>query len=159
MFRGDGTIPNNPRLPVLLYRHLTSTADVAAHFEQTFLDNGWGGVWHNGIFDYHHFHSNAHEVLAIARGKVRVQLGGAEGRILDVEEGHVLILPAGTGHKNVDASPDLIVVGAYPQGQEDYDLCRDEKDDPETKNRIAAVSLPQSDPVFGKDGPLLDHWR
>lgn len=51
------------------------------------------------------------------------------------------------------------MVGAYPGGHGDYDELRG---DPEERaaaaDRIAAVPLPASDPVYGDAGPLLAHW-
>ena len=34
------------------------------------------GIWTDTIYDYTHFHSNAHEVLGIAEGKVTLRVGG-----------------------------------------------------------------------------------
>ena len=62
--------------------------------------------------------------LGVCAGHGRVQFGGPSGPIVAVEAGDVAILPAGAGHKCVEASPDFLVVGAYPAGLEDYDLLR-----------------------------------
>lgn len=159
LFRSDGEIPNNPLLPVVIYRNAVTSPDAAGYFETMFERNGWGGVWRNGIFDYHHFHSNAHEALGIASGQARVQLGGKHGLTFDVEEGDMIVLPAGTGHINLGNSGDFVVVGAYPEGQENYDLCRDLSENAHIPARIAGVPLPMLDPLLGKDGPLRAHWR
>ena len=87
--------------------------------------NGWGGSWRNGIFPFHHYHSTSHEVLGIARGSARVRFGGEKGQTVEVAAGDVVVIPAGVGHKNEGSSPDLLVIGAYPEGR-DYDLCRGE---------------------------------
>ena len=73
----DGTFPNS-RLPLLVYPAVLNPtdADPAATFEQRFEANGWPGAWRNGIFGFHHYHSTAHEVLGICRGRARVQFGG-----------------------------------------------------------------------------------
>ena len=62
-------VPNNDRLPVLIYHRALDlfADDPAAHFERTFLRNGWPPQWRNGIYSFHHYHSTAHEVLGIAR--------------------------------------------------------------------------------------------
>src|SRR5690349_22103415 len=114
-----GAFPNNDRLPVILYRDVVALAAIepAASLEAVFLSNGWDGVWRNGIFGYHHYHATAHEVLGIASGTVTVELGGDDGTIVELEPGDVVVLPAGVAHRNVDSSPDLVVVGAYPAGQ------------------------------------------
>ena len=49
------------------------------------------------------------------------------------------------------------MIGAYPPGQEHYDICRLRS--PETELRISKLARPKSDPVRGDDGPLLQLWR
>ncbi|PWU01062.1 MAG: hypothetical protein C5B51_23770 [Terriglobia bacterium] len=44
--------------------------------------SGWTGIWADTIYDYTHFHSNAHEVLGVAEGKVTLRLGGDEGSLV-----------------------------------------------------------------------------
>ncbi len=157
----DGTFPNNPRLPVVLYREaiLFETSNHAAEIEARYRDNGWQGIWHNGIFTWHHYHATAHEVLGIAQGTVTVQLGGDEGPLLELSAGDIVSLPAGTTHKNIDASHDLLVIGAYPPGQSPDMKDGSAGERPESDRQIAAVPIPASDPVLGKDGPLLTLWR
>lgn len=159
-FTDNGRIPNHPTLPLLVYEDaLDSTGpDPAAVAETLFRRNGWGGTWRNGIYDFHHFHSTAHEVLAIVRGEATVQLGGEDGITVTVSAGDVLVLPAGTGHKRLRASRDLLVVGAYPPGQ-DWDLCRGELGErSQVLENIQAVPLPDTDPVFGDEGPVVSEW-
>ena len=150
----DGGIPNS-RLPVLIYRDLPAAGD-AGGAASAFAAHGWAGAWRNGIFSFHHFHSTAHEVLAIVAGSVRVRLGGPAGRSLEVRGGDVLVLPAGTGHRNEGDSGDLLVVGAYPNGMS-WDVRRgDPGEYDEVVANIAAVPLPDSDPVGGR---LTRLWR
>lgn len=156
----DGTFPNSP-LPVVLYRQAIALAenDPSASIEERFHDQGWEGVWRNGIFTYHHYHSTAHEALGIARGTVTVQLGGPHGRTLDLAAGDVVVLPAGTAHRNVRQSSDLAVVGGYPASQRPDLLLGEPDDRPAADETIANVPLPTSDPVLGEHGPLMDLWR
>jgi uncharacterized protein YjlB len=155
-FGGDGSIPNS-RLPVLVYRGLDLAQDPAAA-ERRFAANDWRGAWLNGIYPFHHFHSTAHEVLAICAGHARVTLGGTDGETVEVGRGDVLVLPAGTGHRNEGSSADLLVVGAYPGGMS-WDLRRgDSAEYDEVRANISAVPLPDTDPVEGRDGPLLGLW-
>jgi uncharacterized protein YjlB len=152
-------VPNNPNLPVLLRRDVKRIVDDPAACEALFASHGWGGSWRNGIFPFHHFHSNAHEALGIVQGRASVLLGGPDGTGVTLRAGDVVVLPAGTGHKRLGATPDLLVVGAYPKGQENYDLCRGEPDDfEEVARNVAQVPLPESDPVEGADGPLVHLW-
>lgn len=158
----NGSIPNNPQLPVLVYRKIfdTDIADKDKKFQQCFEESNWKGTWKNGLYDYCHFHSSSHEVLGIASGRAEIELGGDNGKILTLEAGDLIVLPAGTGHKRVMGSDNLVVIGAYPDGQENYDICRHAKDGAENIfTTIAVVPLPQSDPIYGAAGPLLQHWH
>jgi uncharacterized protein YjlB len=161
-FEDDGSIPNNPRLPLLIYRSavdLSGTPDPEDVIEATFARHGWGDMWRNGIFPYVHYHSMIHEALAIARGRAKVRFGGAGGQVLDLAPGDVMVLPAGTGHQCLWESPELCVIGAYPKGGK-YDLCRGSKaEHAKAIESIANVPVPDSDPVYGEDGPLIRLWR
>lgn len=148
-FSADEDIPNNPTLPVLIYRSAANSSDLPLFFEESFEKHGWGGTWRNGVYDYTHFHSNAHEALGVAGGHARLQLGGNHGGAFDVAAGDLLILPAGTGHRKISASPDFLVIGAYPEGQEDYDIVRSVKGDARAVKRIEEVPLPSKDPLTG----------
>ena len=151
-------VPNSP-LPVLLYRRaLPDSGDLADRLEQLFARNGWCCLWRNGLFGWHHFHDDAHEVLGIARGHALVQLGGEAGPEVGLEAGDVVVLPAGTGHKRLSSSPDLLVIGGYPEGQEAYTTRRAGEGGDTVATRAAAVRLPKSDPLTGPDGPLVRVW-
>lgn len=152
-------IPNS-RLPALIYHAaIEPRAADAEAFEAMFERNGWEPAWRSGIYPFHHYHSTAHEVLGVASGRARVMLGGAQGREFDLAAGDVVVLPAGVGHKLLEASGDFLVVGAYPPGQ-DWDLKRGEPGErPGADRNIAAVPHPATDPVSGLDGPLTELWR
>lgn len=160
-FKEAGSIPNNPVLPVLIYRKVfdANTADKDKKFQHHFDSSGWKGIWKNGLYDYHHFHSASHEALGIASGSAEVQLGGDSGKSVQLEAGDLIVLPAGTGHKRLSGSENLVVIGAYPEGQQDYDICHGEGDKVGVESSIAAVPLPSSDPFYGEGGPLLTSWR
>jgi hypothetical protein len=64
---------------------------------------------------------------------------------------------AETGHERVEASPDLLIVGAYTSPKL-YDECRASKQHDAAAARIARVAPPKQDPVFGFDGPLMRAW-
>ena len=130
-----------------------------AGIERVFSANGWSNGWRDGVFPFHHFHTNAHEVLGIAAGTARVWFGGPKGVEMEVHAGDVVVIPAGVAHRRDAASDDLLVVGAYPGGAE-YDTCRaDPLRAEQNIEAAAAVPVPDSDPVAGKQGPLLRLWR
>lgn len=162
-FEDDGKTPNNPALQLVLYRGAVGRPrglDPAAIFEELFAANGWTRSWRNGIYGFLHFHTGTHEVLGIARGRACVQLGGDRGRTIDVEAGDVAVLPAGTGHRRISASGDLLVVGAYPVSAIAVDEARPgEVDHDAAVCRIARVPLPACDPVYGRHGPLMAAWK
>ena len=154
----SGAMPNNPWLPVLVYRGAVpaGTPDRAGAMEALFGRNGWPAQWRNGIFAYHHYHAEVHEVLGIAAGGTDVLLGGPEGRLVYVAAGDVLILPAGTGHRNMTPGTNLLTVGAYPPGAV-CDVRRDALPSGDVE-RMRAVPFPASDPVTGGSGALPRLW-
>lgn len=158
MFQHNGWVPNNPRLPVLVYPKVIAVKgdDPAALFEQTFSANGWPPQWRYGIYDFHHYHTEGHEVLGIASGHARLMLGGPGGHVLQVSAGDVLLLPAGTGHCNLDCSDDFLVVGAYPPSQH-ADICREAPSAAQLQN-IETLPFPDQDPVQGAHGAISEYW-
>jgi uncharacterized protein YjlB len=156
----NGWVPNNDRLPVLLYRRafaVEGAADPAAPLERTFGRNGWPAQWRNDVYGFHHYHSNVHEILGFAAGTARLILGGEGGPEITVNAGDVIVLPAGCGHCKTHGSADFLAVGAYPPGQNWHTCCS-----PPSAlelERIRTLTFPNSDPVTGTSGPLTRHWR
>ena len=102
-FDDDGEIPNNPRLPLVIYRRALSLAgerDPAAPFERLFA---------------------------------------AHGRLA--------------------ASDDLLVVGAYPRTGTFDQQRPGQADHTRAVAAVAAVPLPEQDPVQGGEGPLMALWK
>ncbi len=157
-FENDGTIPNS-NLPVIVYSNICESDDCANWIEAKFRDNNWTNNWRDIVLPYDHFHSNTHEVLGVAFGKVDFKIGGKKGEIIKVKAGDVLIIPAGVGHFAVSENIDYQVVGGYPCGLS-WDMCTDLKLDAEKILRnIKEVKLPETDPIFGKNGLLMDLWN
>lgn len=161
LFPDDGETPNNPVLPLVIM-HLSEAAagpDAASWFEKRFEENGWGSTWRWTVYPYQHFHTTNHEVLGVSRGAATLMLGGARGAEFHVRKGDVIIIPAGVGHKRLEASGDFQVVGGYPDGKEP-DLIRPGEEPVEScLDRITRVPMPRMDPVFGTSGFLFEHWK
>ncbi len=155
----DGTFPNNGHLALIIYRKaLRLEANASNDVEQFLESNGWSNAWEDGVFDYHHYHSTAHEVLAVIEGSSRIQFGGPSGISLMLEQGDVIVIPAGVAHKNLGGEENFKVIGAYAGGR-DYDMNHGkESERPKADENIRQVPLPESDPVFGMSGPLIKEW-
>jgi uncharacterized protein YjlB len=140
---------DHPRWPLLVYAQASSDP-TPEFFEELFTRNRWPAAWRNGVFPFHHFHSNSHEVLGVYEGEVTVQFGGDAGVALTAKPGDVIILPAGTRHKKLSSRGALGIVGAYPEGS-DPDTCRG-------SSKVRDVPLPACDPVYGLGGLLFTYW-
>lgn len=126
-------IPNSPN-PVLHYPGLLSRecqdspSAAALRFHELFAGNGWQTQWVNryGPTQPSHYHSRAHEAMAVLTGTARIRFGvadtasaaavaGADGGVAEGREpggvevaarvGDVFVLPAGVAHKTYDAAP------------------------------------------------------
>ena len=160
VFKDDGAIPNST-LPLLLYREAfaANTKDLASVIEQRFAENDWTGSWRAGVYPFLHYHSTTHEVLGVFSGSATLRLGGAQGRTVEVHPGDVIVIPAGVGHQNLESSADFSVLGAYPGGRR-WDLLRGLPGErPQADRNIAAVPLPDNDPLYGPNGPLKRIWK
>ena len=159
-FKDDGIFPNSP-LPLLVYRDAitTNAKDPASIFEQRFAENDWTNSWRDGVYSFPHYHSTSHEVLGVYSGAAALRLGGNHGKNIDVHAGDIVVIPAGVAHQNVGASNDFGVVGAYPGGRQ-WDLLRGLPGErPKADHNIAALPMPENDPIYGVEGPLRRIWK
>jgi uncharacterized protein YjlB len=160
-FSDDGIVPNHPDWPLIVYRSAIGFSreyDPGTVIDALFEANGWARSWRDSVYDFVHYHSQIHEVMGVARGRANVEFGGVKGRRLSLRAGDIAILPAGTGHRLIDASKDFLVVGAYP-ATGTYDECTDTRGRPQAAKRIAKVRKPRHDPVYGQNGPLMRLWQ
>jgi len=85
-------------------------------------------------------------------------LGGDDGQEVEVKTGDVAVLPAGTGHKKISSTGDFQIVGAYPGGVSPNKKVGNLDERPYVLEDIQNTPLPQKDPVYGNEGPLLKEW-
>lgn len=155
----DGKFPNS-RLPVLIYRQpLGTPVSLATVFEKRFAEFEWTNSWRNGVYDYTHYHSTTHEVLGVYDGEGLLQIGGPVlGTDIKVTKGDVVIIPAGAAHRQLECTPAFGVVGAYPGGGS-WDVLRGAPTErPAADDRISELPIPDKDPLYGVDGPLVKLW-
>ena len=182
LLREAGSSPNNAALPLIVYRAAMDVGgdEPEAAVERHFGANGWGDGFRGDTFPFHHYHSIAHEVVGCARGAARLQFGGPEGPVVDVQAGDAVLIPAGVVHCRLDDKPGYVSVGAYPPGQQP-DLCvlshedaaaSEARDDteglvlkvvgpdelPAIRASIAGTPLPETDPLAGTSGPAAALW-
>jgi len=118
-------MPNSPQ-PLLHYPGLLTVDSNRAATEayDLFSSNGWQTQW---IFRYgssqrSHYHSGAHECMAVLTGTATIRFGVADtvsdlevnthgsgkengGIEIQARAGDVFVLPAGTAHKTFDTAP------------------------------------------------------
>ncbi|WP_207956050.1 hypothetical protein [Rubrobacter marinus] len=158
-FDDDGRIPNNPKLPLLYYPGRSGAGALPVPVQGDPRRERLGGrMGERGL-------PLPPLPLDLPRGPVRARrerehrLRRPEGEVVEVRAGDVVVIPAGVGHKNEGSSGDFSVLGAYPRGQESYDLRTGEEGErPEVLENIRSVPLPDADPLHGSQGPLVERW-
>ncbi|KAL3483013.1 RmlC-like cupin domain-containing protein [Aspergillus germanicus] len=122
-------IPNSPR-PLLHYHNVLTKSPSTGHVNPVkvydlFTKNGWDVQW---IFRYgptqlSHYHSKAHECMAVLSGTATIRFGVADtsddldanthgdawekgGIELNAEAGDVFVIPAGVAHKTFNTKPE-----------------------------------------------------
>lgn len=157
-FNGDGRFPNSA-LPVLVYRGAIPTEPDGV--EAILRRNQWAPAWRasTGFYPFNHFHSNAHEFVAVVAGEARGRLGGPSGALVTLRAGDAVLIPAGVCHFGEYSSPDIVTIGAYPVDAPAPDMRRgDAAEYAEASNNAARTSAPLADPILGVDGPMARHW-
>ncbi|PQE17398.1 cupin domain protein [Rutstroemia sp. NJR-2017a BVV2] len=171
-------VPNSP-YPVLIYRSVLPLPCESSTLRETFEPNDWmwGGVFAH--FPNYHFHSVTHECFAVVKGSGTVLLGkgpldkGERGIEVDLRPGDVVVLPAGVAHYILDSDTDYsyyvvfgglsyVYVTNIAKGSPHWDnnTCQAGKEETAMKADTARnVPIPSSDPLFGKEGPLVQIWE
>ncbi|KAL4946395.1 hypothetical protein BDV06DRAFT_208694 [Aspergillus oleicola] len=158
--------PNNP-LPVLHYKNVLPYPRTEEEVTKFLTANKWTkrGTW--GAIWVSHFHPNSHECYGIFQGSSTLLLGAAGedgtenvGLRVTVHTGDVIVLPAGTGHSSVESTDDYRYIGVYPEGCPQWrnEYGKMKIDEKTFRDEVAGVGYPEEDPVYGKDGPLMQLW-
>lgn len=158
IFEPRGGIPNSD-LPLLLWKGRLPLADRDGEAAcSLYSRNGWGGTWVYTVYPFWHFHTRGHEVLGCVAGQARIGFGGDGGLVADVEVGDVAIVPAGVGHRKLEASPDFLMAGGYPPGQEGNIVQPGNLDDDTILAEIGSLPLPETDPITGRADGVVAFW-
>jgi len=139
---------------IIVYRNAVDpdAADCAEQFEALLTENGWHLEWRGRISDTGHFHSRAHEIIAIVKGSTILALGGGEGKRVILDVGDAILIPPGLLHRQAGAwTGGVEAVDAIPEGVE-WDTRREPPPD-EPDGGIALVDRPRRDPILGVRGP------
>ncbi|KAK5048033.1 hypothetical protein LTR84_006223 [Exophiala bonariae] len=143
--------------PLLIYHGVfpkSSTSIIESHLKSV------GEVspqWRYTMYSDSHFHSNTHEVLAIASGSAKCCFGHEDndGRVEPIlEKGDVVIIPAGVSHRLIQDYGGFQMVGSYPVGNS-WDMCYGRSDEKEQVKQIATLNWFTKDPIYGDNGPCL----
>lgn len=71
-----------PKLPVIIYKQVLQLGDIGEkEVKQLFESNGWTNAWTDGVFKHPHYHTTAHEVLAVIDGDCMLELAGPDGTL------------------------------------------------------------------------------
>lgn len=156
-----GRIPNTSiqNKPLMIYHSAFQTSASASTMEDHLSSVGVvTPQWRYTMFSQSHFHSTAHEVLCVARGKAKLCFGGEENpkRVEPtVEKGDVMIVPAGVAHRLLeDVGGDFNMVGSYQTGKS-WDMCYGEEGEENKVKGIASLGWFKEDPMYGDEGPCL----
>lgn len=159
MIESHDYFPGNPHYPLLIYKQAFTNMESPQAIQDLLEQNNWCDSWIDSIYDFHHYHKKTHEVLVIISGNCLVQFGGAHGLIYEVNQGDVIIIPAGVAHKSIGMSNNFQCIGAYPLAvgpdmnygtQEEYFT---------SVEMINQLGLPNRDPILGTKGPLFNYWK
>jgi uncharacterized protein YjlB len=154
----DG-IPNSV-LPLVLWKdRLPSDTRDGLSAGALYRRNGWGGTWVYTVYPFWHFHTRGHEVLGCVAGRGRIGFGGDGGIVVHVEPGDVAVVPAGVGHRRLEATGDFLIAGGYPPRQEGNIVRPGELDDARISAEIREVGMPETDPVTGLSDGVVAIWQ
>ena len=118
---------------------------------RNFMTNLW--------ISFSHFHSSAHEVLCVIKGKAKLCFGHEDNpeRVEPlIGGGDVIVVPAGVSHRLLeDIEGGFEMVGSYPKGR-NWDMCYGKEGEESQVKAIQSLGWFDRDPIYGDQGPVLD---
>ncbi|KAH9856031.1 RmlC-like cupin domain-containing protein [Lenzites betulinus] len=157
-----GLIPNTSigRHPLIIYRGLFATPappspeQIEGHIAAVGVCEP---MWRYPMYPDDHFHTTAHELVVIHRGRARLNFGG-EGCVgavvTEAKAGDAVLIPAGVSHRLVeDLEGEFEMVGSYMVGSEHWDMCYGKPGEEDLLPHIAHVEWFSKDPLYGEGGP------
>jgi uncharacterized protein YjlB len=148
--KDDGIFPNNESYPLILMKNAFSgrTEEEGRHLITK--SGEWTNPWTWGVFEYHHYHSKAWELLLCVQREANVQLGGVTGPTIQMKQGDLVYVPPGFAHKQASSSNGFTLLGSYAkQGLEGNFV--DTLTGPPTRSERAAIvkAFTPRCPLFG----------
>lgn len=173
----------NSRLPVVVYRNALNNPSFesicAAMQTKDWVEGGHWTIAKVDAAAVPHFHSNAHECYGVIRGTGHYLLGkspidpdvDSNGQPVGVKftanAGDVFIYPAGVTHFVTQTEGEYEIVGLYSRSEfnsdehpwDSNDADKSVEGTNEDRKRCERVPIPERDPLYGREGPLLDLWK
>jgi uncharacterized protein YjlB len=154
-------IPNTSihHKPLLIYHGaFSSDIDVKQIEEHLAAVGVCKPAWRYTMYDRSHFHSTTHEVLVVSNGQARLMFGGdgnPERVDVTVGKGDAMVVPAGVAHRLIEEDGGFEMVGAYPVGAQQWDMCFGHEDERGVEERIRELRWFGRDPIYGEPGPVV----
>lgn len=156
-----GLIPNTSiqQKPLIIYRGLfpaplPSASEIEAHIAAVGVCEP---MWRYPMYPDDHFHTTAHELVVIHRGRARLNFGGEDCKgavVTEAQAGDAVLIPAGVSHRLVeDLEGEFEMVGSYPVGSEHWDMCYGNAGEEELIANIKNLDWVDKDPLYGDGGP------
>ncbi|WWC68288.1 uncharacterized protein I206_102211 [Kwoniella pini CBS 10737] len=148
--------------PLIIYHSAFPSSISAASIESHLSKIGIvDPAWRFTMYTQHHYHSTVDEVLVVYSGSAKLCFGGSHDnpdRVeVDATKGDVMIVPAGVGHALLDDKGGFGIVGSYPKGSKNWDMCTGkQKERVNQWVRIKQLNWLKGDPIYGNEGPVVD---
>ncbi|KAK6339462.1 hypothetical protein TWF718_008875 [Orbilia javanica] len=155
-------IPNTSLhgIPFIHYKPAFPKFTDADKVENVLRKNSWTPSWRYTMYTDSHFHSTTHEALVVISGAATILVGGDDNPdavTITANTGDAMFMPAGVAHRLLKdiggrgwgAGEGFTMVGAYPNGAEEWDMCYGRSGEQVDDNVRRVGGMEVGDPVFG----------